>query len=163
MIHMRRVVVAAAAAAVLALAVPAVSQADESTGNSGQIEYGIDILCANGGAGEHVQLTGFYHVIYKTTYDANGGAHYIIHKQFAGVRGYGSVTGDKYQLTGSEELETTNFTAGGASEGTFVGNLQVIGQGPGNNLLGSTTVHFTINANGVYTVFYFQNGHGDCR
>jgi hypothetical protein len=109
------------------------------------------VPCANGGAGEDVTLAGNVHVLATLTYDNGGGAHAFIHTNFQDLSGVGSVTADKYQGSGVIDAETTLHTG---QELTIVIRVNVIGQGPGNNLYMDATQHVTMNANGTITVSF---------
>src|SRR5512132_3920345 len=59
----------------------------------------VFVPCANGGAGENVDLGGELHTLITLTIsgdDVSGDAHF----QPQGVSGTGATTGDKYQATG---------------------------------------------------------------
>jgi len=106
------------------------------------------VPCAADGAGEEVLVSGDLHILTSVTMDQSGGGHLRAHVQPQGISGVGLTTGDKYQATGGDHLET-NFQFG--REFTEVSNFRLIGQGPGNNFLVHQTIHFTINANGTLT------------
>jgi hypothetical protein len=173
---MRRAVIAGAAAVVLVFAVPAVSQAAVIDNFSeGYGIEGIVVPCANGGAGEPVALTGRVHVVITTTFDASGGVHVIVHETLSDMSGVGLTTGTKYRATGTaprfdegglvsvnQEMIWMTPQPEGRFEATFVNNFHIIGQGPGNNLVGQVMTHVTANANGVLTA-QVENGHADCK
>jgi hypothetical protein len=58
------------------------------------------VPCADGGAGELVELSGPLHMLFHVTEDANGGIHVKSHVQPQGISGVGMSTGTKYQGTG---------------------------------------------------------------
>jgi hypothetical protein len=109
------------------------------------------VPCANGGAGELVELTGTLHVLLHTTADGRGGFHVKSHFQPQGVSGVGLTTGDKYQGTGVTQDEF-HVTAGITE--TFVNNFRIIGQGPDNNYLVHENFHITITPNGDVTALH---------
>jgi hypothetical protein len=117
------------------------------------------VPCANGGAGEFVQLEGTLHVLTHVTIDDQGGLHVKQHFQPQGISGTGLTTGDRYQGTGVTQSEF-NVTAG--VEETDVNNFRIIGQGPTNNLLVHSTVHVTVTPNGDVTTFV-DNFSVECR
>lgn len=130
---------------------PTTASADASTVTenlSVPIQLQAYVECANGGAGEWVELSGMLHILFHVTANDQG-FHVKYHAQPQGVAGEGLTTGDKYQGTGvtQGQFNLTN----GATEGTFVNNFRLIGQGRGNNLLVHANFHFTINANGDLT------------
>ena len=117
-------------------------------------KFPIDILvfipCANGGAGEDVELTGYLHDLFHVTFTPSGGFRLSVVDNPQGISGTGFTTGAKYQGTG---ITRDNFGGRVGSEETFVNNFRIIGQGPGNNFLVHENLHITVNANGTLTVF----------
>jgi hypothetical protein len=107
------------------------------------------VPCANDGVGEVVQVGGDHHILASITIASSGNVHARIHLQPQGFSGFGLTTGDKYQATGVVQDEFTLESTG--QEETFIVNIRLIGQGPGNNLTLHETLHFTINANGDLT------------
>lgn len=118
----------------------------------------VSIPCANGGAGDIVELTGPLHDLFHVTADGNGGFHVKQHDQPQDVKGIGS-TGTQYSATGVTQ-EEFNATAGETD--TFINNFRIIGQGPGNNFLVHEVEHVTVNANGDVSVT-FDNFGVDCK
>jgi len=110
---------------------------------------------------EDVVLTGELHILITQQEDSNGGLHVKTHFQPQGISGEGAVTGAKYQGTGVTQ-EHFNIHPGPQIEDTFVDNFRIIGQGPGNNLLVHTTIHVTVNADGVVTA-NVSNDSAECR
>jgi hypothetical protein len=106
------------------------------------------VPCANGGAGEVVDVTGTVHRVFHVTENANG-FHITLHANPQRVVGTGRRTGDTYQARGIFTLHQ-NVVAG-ATE-TIHDTFQLVGQGPDNNLTLRQTSHITINANGELTV-----------
>jgi hypothetical protein len=119
----------------------------------------VNIPCAMGGAGEDVLLSGYLHVLTHTTLDGNGGFHAKEHFQPQGISGIGQTSGDKYQATG---VTQRSFNGKVGFEETHVNNFRIIGQGPGNNYLIHSTIHTTVNANGVVTSVV-HNIRADCK
>jgi hypothetical protein len=124
--------------------------------------YGY-VPCANGGAGEYVQLSGNLHIVSHTTIDSRGGAHIMLQFNPQGVSGVGLTTGDKYRATG-----VTHYNVNARSlpfNTTYVNNFRLIGQGPGNNFTVHENFHITINAKGeltaVVTNFRFECKRND--
>jgi predicted small lipoprotein YifL len=106
------------------------------------------VPCANGGAGELVQLEGSVHEVTRTTETGSGAFSFTLHINPQGVTGTGLTTGDTYQGTGAFTLR------GHLQQGevfTVTDVFNVIGPGPDNNFRAHTTFHFTVNANGVVT------------
>jgi hypothetical protein len=106
-------------------------------------------------------VTGDLHALITQEVDSDGGVHLKSHFQPQGVSGVGLLTGAKYQATGVTQ-EHTNIHSSLAFEDTFVNNFRIIGQGPGNNLLVHTTIHITVDANGVVTATVL-NSSVDCQ
>ena len=122
-------------------------------------ELFVYVPCAAGGLGEDVYLSGTLHLLFRTTFDNQGGYHSTFHYQPQGISGVGLLTGDRYQATG-ETQGTDNGRVG--YESTFVNNFKIIGQGSGNNFLIHENIHYTITANGEITAFV-DNFSVECR
>ena len=124
-------------------------------GNNGatSLSIPIDLLvfvpCANGGAGELIEVSGPLHIVSQLTVSASGNFSDYFHFQPQGISGTGFVTGAKYQGTGITQ-NRDNFN-GLPFSSSFINNFYMIGQGPGNNFKVHQTFHFTIDANGVLT------------
>ena len=125
------------------------------------VEIDLDIPCANGGAGELVSLTGNLHVL--TTYSINGNViRGRFHDQPEDSKGFGSVTGDRYEATGVSQGQFKASLQNGQAIVSFINNFRIIGQGTGNNFLVHQNVHMTINANGDLTTIVDQV-RADCK
>lgn len=116
------------------------------------IDLFVFVPCANGGAGELIEVSGPLHVLSQLTISNSGNVLFTSHFQPQGVSGSGLVTGDKYQATGITR-STQTFNTPFPITFTFVNNFYMIGQGPNNNFKVHETFHFTINANGDVTAF----------
>jgi hypothetical protein len=125
------------------------------------IDLFVSIPCANGGAGEDVQLSGFLHVLFSFTINGNN-VRGKYHFQPQGISGTGLITGDKYQATGGTQDEFKGSFVNGQYEESFVNNFRIIGQSNGNNFLIHENFHITINANGVVTTV-IDNFTADCK
>jgi len=121
----------------------------------------IFIPCANGGAGEYVELSGFLHATTHVTVTGNN-FHVKYHTQPQGISGVGQTTGDKYQATGVTQEQYGGSFVNGQYEDTYVNNFKIIGQGTGNNYLIHESLHVTINANGTVTTL-IDNFTADCK
>ena len=131
-----------------------------STENVERVIAGTKFVpCANGGLGEDVSLSGDIHSVFHVTLDGSGGAHVVVIHNPQGVSGTGLTTGAKYQGVGTHQ-DVFNATVG--VEETTVTTGQLIGQGPGNNLLIHDILHTTVLANGVVTSFH-DNFSIECR
>jgi hypothetical protein len=125
------------------------------------VEIDLDIPCANGGAGELVSLTGNLHVL--MTFDINGNViRGRFHDQPEDIKGFGSVTGDRYEATGVSQGQFKASLQNGQAIVSFINNFRIIGQGTGNNFLVHQNVHMTINANGDLTTVVDQV-RADCK
>ena len=143
--------------AVLAAPVQAAVVVNDST----EISVLVFVPCANGGAGELVELTGPLHTLITFTINGNN-ASGVAHFQPQGLSGVGLTTGDTYHGTG---VTTDQFQASLVNDHfteTFVNNFRIIGQGPGNNFLAHENLHITINADGDLIVFH-DNFSVECR
>jgi hypothetical protein len=109
------------------------------------------VPCANGGAGEQVDLSGSLHALYHVTVDASGAVHVTSHDNPQGIDGVGETTGAKYQATGVTEDRSNQGSGGLPFTFTYVNNFRVIGQGPRNNFLVHENTHVTINPDGTAT------------
>jgi hypothetical protein len=125
------------------------------------ISLTVFVPCAAGGVGEVVDLSGPLHTLISFTINGNNVSGYF-HFQPQGITGTGETTGTKYQGTGITEQSFKSSLQNGQANLTFVNNFRIIGQGPDNNFLVHETLHFTINANGVATVFH-DNFSIDCK
>jgi hypothetical protein len=114
-----------------------------------QVDVGTFVPCANGGAGETVDLSGVLHDLFHVTINGN---RFVLktHTQPQGISGVGQISGDVYRGTG---VTQETFTAGvvGITD-NLVNNFKIIGPGRGNNFLVHENFHFTVNANGTLTV-----------
>ncbi len=147
------------AMALLALALPIPARAENVENISIPITILQFVSCADGGAGEFIEVSGDLHIVVNFTIDKNGGVHGKTHFQPQGISGVGLTTGDKYQATG---VTQNQFNSHVGFEETYVNNFRMIGQGPRNNLLVHVTSHITINANGDVTAFV-DNVSEECR
>jgi hypothetical protein len=64
------------------------------------ISVTVPVPCANGGAGELVDLSGSLNDVFHVTIDNNFGTHVTTHDNPQGVRGTGETTGAARQLPG---------------------------------------------------------------
>src|SRR6266487_6818593 len=132
--------------------VPAFSAVASNTNLTMPIDLLVFVPCANGGAGELIEVSGPLHVLSQLTICNSGNVVLYSHFQPQGISGFGFVTGDKYQGTGITQSMNT-FSTPFPITFTFVNNFYMIGQEPNNNFKVHETFHFTINANGEVTAF----------
>jgi len=126
-------------------------------------KFDVDIFvfvpCANGGAGEFVELSGSLHDLFHVTDTGKGKFILHFHDNPQGVVGTGLNTGDKYQGTGV--TRGTLVLAAGVTQ-TFVNNFKIIGQGTDNNFLVHENFHITVNPDGTVTALH-DNFSIECR
>jgi hypothetical protein len=108
------------------------------------------VPCANGGAGELVQVSGTLRRQTHFTINENR-VNTKFHVQLLEARGVGLLTGDVYQA-----VRVTNIIQNFATDGPFslftsAHVFMLIGQGPDNNFRAHQNFHTTVNANGELT------------
>ena len=121
----------------------------------------VFIPCANGGAGENVELTGTFHILIHTTVNGNNFTTKY-HFQPQGISGVGQTTGIKYQGSGVTQEEIKGSLKNEKFIDTYINNFNVVGQGAGNNYVVHSNTHITINANGKTTASV-DNLTSDCK
>jgi len=144
---LRRLLVLISICTVGAFASVSAAQAAVITNQNIPIDISVFVPCANGGAGEVVDLSGTLHDMFAVTVNGN---HFSakVHDNPQGITGTGETTGDKYQGTGVTQQQLSGNVG---EETTFINNFRIVGQGPGNNFLVHETFHVTVNANGDVT------------
>jgi hypothetical protein len=143
----KKVAVLAAVAAV-ALATANLAQAALSSNGSAPLATSAFVPCANGGAGEVVNLTGSLHTLSTVTFDSAGGVHGTLLFNPQNVSGVGSLSGAGYRGTGVT-LSTFSGKVGVVS--TLVNNFRIIGAGGAASLEVHENVAVVVNANGTVT------------
>lgn len=128
-------------------------QAEVVFNDSTEVALAVFVPCANGGAGEVVELTGPLHTLITTTISGSGISG-VTHFQPQGISGTGLVTGDSYRGTGVTTDQFRGSLVNGVFTATLVNNFRIVGQGPGNNFLVHEIFHLTINANSELTVLH---------
>lgn len=114
------------------------------------------VPCANGGAGELVDVAGYWHTVLDWHFDATWGLHITWHDSAQGF-GVGQVTGDRYGFSQTWPLVRKYVSNGSAevvngSAADDARTIRVIGQGTAPNFRIRALVHTTTNANGDITV-----------
>jgi len=137
-----------AAVAAVALATANLAQAAVSSNVSVPLATSTFVPCANGGAGEVVNLTGSLHILATVTFDSAGGVHGTLLFNPQNVSGVGSVSGAGYRGTG-ETLSTFSGNVGAVS--TLVNNFRIIGAGGAASLQVHENIAVVVNANGTVT------------
>jgi hypothetical protein len=157
---MRNVRTLASIAVALAVLAPPV-QAAVVVNDSFEFNLEVFVPCANGGAGELVDLNGPLHNLITATINGNRVSGKV-ESQPQGISGVGETTGDRYQGTGVTQSNFQRSFINGQINLTFVNNFRFIGQGPGNNFLVHEDLHLTIDANGDVTTFH-DNFSIECK
>jgi hypothetical protein len=122
----------------------------------------VFVPCANGGAGEFVELSGSLNFVFHDIFDASGGLHVQVHSNLQGVSGMGATTGTRYRGVESD-VDQFNVSPDDAPfESSTVSSVRVIGRGPGNNFVLHESAHFTVNGNGELTASHDHLGV-DCK
>jgi hypothetical protein len=98
---------------------------------------------------ENIILSGQQHIVTKTTFDAGGGAHTVLHLNEL-TMGTGEISGAQYQHTAAIN-DVSNARGPGPVEITIQLHNHLISQGDFPNHLIHSISHFTINANGEIT------------
>jgi hypothetical protein len=126
----------------------ALAQATTDTSNE---QVPLDgIVVDNPCTGEPLQLTGELHILFHVTEDANGGFHVQTQFQPQGASATGLVSGEQYRGVGVTRDEAY-FPPGELRETTFIDRFYFVSKGSSDNLLATTTIHVTFNANGEPT------------
>jgi len=152
---------ACAAIGALLFLVTASGQAEVTVNQSIDISLQVFVPCANGGAGEVVDLNGPLHVLLTATINGNRISG-VTHFQPQGISGVGEDTGAIYQGTGVTQDHFSGSLTNGQFSETFVNNFRIVGQGPGNNFQVHEDFHLTITANGDVTSSH-HNIRADCN
>jgi hypothetical protein len=132
---------------------PANASASTSTTISTvQINQSTFALCANGGAGEVINISGTMSSLFHITIDDSGGTHSVLKEDnLRGVQGIGEITGNKYQLIRAN-TQTFEVNSGGLPiTVTFESNFKLISHGSDSDNLAHILRHITINENGTVT------------
>jgi hypothetical protein len=143
----RKVAVLAASAAA-ALVTANLAQAAVSSNVSVPLATSTFVPCANGGAGEVVNLAGSLHILSSATVDSAGGVHGTLVFNPQDVSGVGSVSGVSYRGTGAT---LSTFTAKVGAVTTLVNNFRIVGAGGAATLQVHENAVFVVNANGTLT------------
>jgi hypothetical protein len=144
---MKRILVLLAIATVGMTASVTAAQAEVVSNETISYAYSGFVPCANSGAGELVTGTIDVHNLTTSTVNGNVDAWQFQFQPHGSL--VGRTTGDTYRLTGesrgtyNESLQSGEYTL------TYVNRYQLIGPGPGNNLLVRETAHVTIDGDDV--------------
>jgi hypothetical protein len=143
----RKVAVLAASAAA-ALVTANLAQAAVASNVSVPLATSTFVPCANGGAGEVVNLAGSLHILASATVDSAGGVHGMLVFNPQDVSGVGTVSGVSYRGTGAT---LSTFTAKVGAVSTLVNNFRIVGAGGADTLQVHENAVFVVNANGTLT------------
>jgi len=143
------------------LALPTPTQA-QAVNASVPFAATVFVPCADGGAGEFVDLSGPLHVQFQlvTNNSNSGGGHFSFHANAQGISGVGLTSGNQYRGTGVFKFKLA--LSGPVEHVSIDGHFQAIGQGPGNNLRVHFTLHFNLNTSNGHTVTV-TNGNITCN
>ncbi|WBY01184.1 hypothetical protein PE066_17220 [Ramlibacter tataouinensis] len=150
---------ASAAALAVLCAIP--THAEVVTNDKVDVTLAVFVPCANGGAGEVVNLSGPLHVLTSFTINGNrirGMNHY----QPQGIAGIGQSTGDTYRAVGNTSDYFNAASENGRFSLTFLNNFRIIGLGPGNNFQLHENVHLVVAESGELTSFH-DNFRVECK
>jgi len=106
--------------------------------------YAGFVSCANGGAGEYMTGTIDVHNLITSTVNGNVDTWQFQFQPRGSL--VGRITGDTYQLNGVTRGMYTDSLHDDHHTLTYVNKYQLIGPGPGNNLIVREIAHITINA-----------------
>jgi hypothetical protein len=115
------------------------------------LDISFFVPCANNGAGEVVNLSGTFMMVFHSSVDQTGGTHIKLLEVEQHVAGVGETTGDRYVST---FVNLFNFNDSGALTSTQQVVFRITGPGPGNDSLLRITNHSTVNPDGTITVAF---------
>ena len=135
------------------------AQAQVTTNEQVPLALAGFVPCANAGAGEILSGTIDVHNLITSTVNAN---HVSDQFQFQphGTM-VGAITGDVYRVAGVTQGTSTENLQNGQYTLTYVNTFQLIGPGPGNNLLVHEIAHITRNGDDV--IVDHDNLSIDCK
>jgi hypothetical protein len=117
-----------------------------------QTTYPVFATVNNPCNGDVVQVTGEGHIVMHFTMDNNGGIHIVdITNTMGPLQGVGVPSGVAYK---ANETVSSTINDNGATpqfEFTFVMSEVLIAKGPAPNFVTHTTIHATVNSNGLVT------------
>ena len=106
------------------------------------------VVCANGGGGEWVSISGDLQQTLHTTETSKGNLLVKAQVRPQGVSAVGMTTGLKYNAVGVSQ-QVLHLAAGLTT--TIVNNFRLVSQGPGPNLQIHENHHLTVNPDGTIT------------
>jgi len=123
------------------------AQAKVVSNDTVSYDYAGFVPCANGGAGEYLTGRIDAHNLITSTVNGNVDTWQFQFQPHGSL--VGTITGDTYQLTGVTRGTYNEGLQSGESTLTYVNSYQLIGPGPGNNLLVREIAHLTIDGDDV--------------
>lgn len=131
----------------LVFSIVAVNQADaQSVSSKAEMAWGVDVPCANDGAGEWVSGTLVLHTVIHSN---KRGIVTKVHYQPQSSSLTGQITGMVFKANGVTQTMYSNLLGGGAYTYTFINRYHIVGNGI--QFYVKQTVHYTVNANGILT------------
>jgi hypothetical protein len=143
--------------AVLSLAVVGSAAGEVTTNTIVPINARFLNPCANGGAGEAVDLSGNLHVKFSVTRDEAGGLHLTLQLDPQDVTAVGETTGTTYRAVGITHSVSNISPDGSFADGfnnKFEDMIRFIGPGPGNNFDDHENFHLKVNSDDTVTLFF---------
>jgi len=156
---MKRILALLTLATVGMVASVTAAQAEVTSNEQVSLAFAGFVPCANGGAGEILSGTIDVHNLITSTVDGNNVSEQFQFQPHGSM--VGAITGDTYRVTGVTKGTSTESLQNGQYTLTYVNNFQLIGPGPGNNLLVHEIAHMTIDGDDV--VVQHDNLSIDCK
>jgi hypothetical protein len=141
------------------LATVTAAQAQVTTNEQVPLAFAGFVPCANGGAGEILSGTIDVHNLITSTVNANHVSDQFQSQPHGAM--VGAITGDVYRVAGVTQGTSTENLQNGQYTLTYVNTFQLIGPGPGNNLLVHEIAHITRNGDDV--IVQHDNLSIDCK
>ena len=115
----------------------------------------------NACTGEHVLVSGEFHLIVRLVTSQNGNSHFRVHSQ-VNVKGVGAVTGTEYIA-----MEVLNMTEQAGANGSAMFHmsypLRTVSKGTLENSFGEIRIQLTVNAEGEVVVDRTEVAFDVCR
>ena len=117
-----------------------------------QTTYPIFAIVTNPCNGDTVTLTGEGHAVMRMAFDSAGGFHFVdVSNTMGPLQGVGLPSGATYKANQTVNTVANDNGQTPQVELTMVMSEVLISQGPEPNFVVHSTVHFTVNSNGVPT------------
>ena len=144
---MRRILVLLTLALAGMVASVTAARAEVTTNEQVSLAFAGFVPCANGGAGEILSGTIEVHNLITSTVNGNNASDKFQFQPHGSM--VGAITGDTYRVTGVTQGTSNESLQNGHYILTYVNNFQLIGPGPGNNLLVHEIAHIIRNGDDV--------------